>query len=286
MKQIVIRSGGTGQITDRSSISMNKYLSEVSKYDLLTKDEEVELFNKLASGDEHARDTIIKSNLRFVVSCAKFYMHRGIPYEDLVNDGNIGLAIAVDKFDVTRGFKFISYAVWWIQQSIMKSIRDNGKHIRIPQNRYGDIIKIEDTKREFAQNYDREPTIDEIADILEMDKDRIQSTLDGFSIIGSLDARNPETDTAKSDIVPSDSYSSHLKNETRAHNAYFINAMVGKLPNFEDRYMIERTYGLNGQRAMSDFEICKTLEISKDSLRQKRVKILRRLRMMYNGRRP
>jgi len=178
----------TNKITNRDVDSIKNYLLEVNKISLLEEGEELELALKAQKGNDSAKEKLIVSNLRFVVSVAKQYQNYGILFEDLINEGNLGLIKAASRFDPSRGFKFISYAVWWIRQSILESIANNGKSIRIPSNQITSIQKINKITKEFEQNNDREPTEEEIAEIMDEDIYKISMLLRNSNKVASLDA--------------------------------------------------------------------------------------------------
>jgi RNA polymerase primary sigma factor len=184
MRQLKI----TNKITSRDSDSIKSYLSEINKIPLLTEEEELELAIKSQQGDNRAREKLVISNLKFVISVAKQYQNFGILFEDLINEGNIGLIKASERFDPSRGFKFISYAVWWIRQTILESIANNGKSIRIPGNQISFIQKINKCSKEFEQYNDREPTEEELAEIMDEDVYKISMLLRNNNKIASLDA--------------------------------------------------------------------------------------------------
>src|SRR3954470_22172788 len=154
------------QITNRESQSLDKYLQEIGKVDLLTPDEEVELARRIKQGDQIALEKLAKANLRFVVSVAKQYQNNGLSLNDLINEGNVGLIKAASRFDETRGFKFISYAVWWIRQSILQALAEQARVVRLPLNRVGSLNKISRAFSELEQKYEREPSAEELADVL------------------------------------------------------------------------------------------------------------------------
>ena len=159
MRQLKI----TKQVTNRETASLDKYLQEIGKVDLITADEEVELAQKIRAGDRVALEKLIKANLRFVVSVSKQYQNQGLSLPDLINEGNLGLIKAAQRFDETRGFKFISYAVWWIRQSILQALAEQARIVRLPLNKIGNINKINKTFSSLEQEYEREPTAEEIA---------------------------------------------------------------------------------------------------------------------------
>src|SRR6267378_5611368 len=157
------------QITNRESQSLDKYLQEIGNVDLITSDEEVKLAQRIRDGDQMALEKLTKANLRFVVSVAKQYQNNGLTLGDLINEGNVGLIKAAKRFDETRGFKFISYAVWWIRQSIMQSLAEQSRIVRLPLNRVGSLNKISKAFSQLEQEFEREPTPEELATLLDMD---------------------------------------------------------------------------------------------------------------------
>jgi len=184
MRQLKI----TNKITNRDTDSIKSYLVEISKLSLLTEEEEIDLSTKSINGDLVAREKLVKANLKFVITVAKQYQNQGLLFEDLVNEGNIGLIKAAERFDVTRGFKFISYAVWWIRQSIMEAIANNGRLIRLPSNQIGTLHKMNKHSQEFEQLNEREPTEEEISEIMEEDISKISTLLRTNKRPSSLDA--------------------------------------------------------------------------------------------------
>ena len=173
MRQLKI----TKSITNRESESLEKYLQEIGKVDLVTAEEEVLLAQKIKQGDQDALEKLVKANLRFVVSVAKQYQHNGLTLNDLINEGNVGLVKAAQKFDETKGFKFISYAVWWISQSIMQALAEQSRLVRLPLNKVGSLSKINKAFSELEQQYEREPTPEELAECLELGVDEIKNTM-------------------------------------------------------------------------------------------------------------
>src|SRR6187401_547435 len=165
------------QITNRESQSLDKYLQEIGKVDLITAEAEVELAKRIREGDQIALEKLTKANLRFVVSVAKQYQNNGLTLGDLINEGNLGLIKAAKRFDETRGFKFISYAVWWIRQTIMQALAEQSRIVRLPLNRVGTLNKLNRTFAALEQEFEREPSSDEIASILEISPDKITDTM-------------------------------------------------------------------------------------------------------------
>lgn len=173
MRQLKI----TKSITNRESASLDKYLQEIGKEELVTVDEEVELARRIRQGDHEALDKLTRANLRFVVSVAKQYQNQGLSLPDLINEGNLGLIKAAEKFDETRGFKFISYAVWWIRQSILQALAEQSRIVRLPLNQVGSINKINKAQARFEQEHERVPSTDELAALLELPADKVNDTV-------------------------------------------------------------------------------------------------------------
>ena len=173
MRQLKI----TKSITNRESASLDKYLQEIGKEELISVEEEVELAQRIKKGDRIALEKLTKANLRFVVSVAKQYQNQGLSLPDLINEGNLGLIKAAEKFDETRGFKFISYAVWWIRQSILQALAEQSRIVRLPLNQVGSLNKINKAFSKFEQENERKPSAEEVADTLELSKDKIEDTL-------------------------------------------------------------------------------------------------------------
>jgi len=184
MRQLKI----TKSITNRESQSLEKYLQEIGKVDLLTPEEEVDLAKKIKAGNQEALEKLTKANLRFVVSVAKQYQNQGLSLSDLINEGNLGLIKAAQRFDETRGFKFISYAVWWIRQSILQALAEQSRIVRLPLNKVGSLNKINRAFSELEQEYEREPSSDELADLLEISADEVETTLGVAARHVSMDA--------------------------------------------------------------------------------------------------
>ncbi len=184
MRQLKI----TKQITNRENLSLDKYLQEIGKEELITPEQEVELARKIKDGDQRALDKLTKANLRFVVSVSKQYQNQGLTLPDLINEGNLGLIKAAQRFDETRGFKFISYAVWWIRQSILQALAEQARIVRLPLNKIGNINKINRAFSELEQVHEREPSVDEIAEALELSRDEVETSLRNNSRAVSMDA--------------------------------------------------------------------------------------------------
>jgi RNA polymerase primary sigma factor len=184
MRQLKI----TKSITNRESQSLEKYLQEIGKVDLLTPEEEVDLAKKIKEGDQESLERLTKANLRFVVSVAKQYQNQGLSLSDLINEGNLGLIKAAQRFDETRGFKFISYAVWWIRQSILQALAEQSRIVRLPLNKVGSLNKINRAFSELEQEFEREPSSSELAELLEITSDEVETTLGVAARHVSMDA--------------------------------------------------------------------------------------------------
>ena len=184
MRQLKI----TRQITQRNDDTINRYFNEINKYPLITAEEEVELSVRIRNGDDEALNKMVQANLRFVISVAKQYQNQGLSFSDLINEGNLGLVKAAKKFDETRGFKFISYAVWWIRQSILQALAEQSRIVRLPLNKVGSLNKINKAFSELEQEFEREPSADELAETLEIATEEVETTLGVAARHVSMDA--------------------------------------------------------------------------------------------------
>jgi len=270
----------TKQFTNRESQSLDKYLQEIGKVDLITSDEEISLATRIKKGDKEALDKLTKANLRFVVSVAKQYQNKGLPLTDLINEGNIGLIKAAQKFDETRGFKFISYAVWWIKQSIMQAIADQSRMVRIPLNRIGALNKIGKVASTLEQELERKPTVEEIAHELEMDIEEVEYALKISGRHISVDApikQGEENKNSLLDIMPNDKQptpdvilmSESLKRE--------IQNSLSTLTERESE-VIKLYFGIERENSLTLEEIGEMLNLTRERVRQIKEKALIRLR--------
>jgi RNA polymerase primary sigma factor len=268
------------QITNREAPSLDKYLLEIGKIHLLSSDEEIFLSQQIKKGNQFAFNTLVKSNLRFVISVAKQYQNQGLPLADLINEGNLGLIKAAGKFDSTKGFKFISYAVWWIRQAILQALAENARMVKLPQNKVDNISKINRTFTRLEQEYQREPTADEIADILEMNVLLVDQSLQSNGFHLSLDApiydeednENSQYDLYSNDQTPSpdnDLLSSSLQTE--------IQRLLRKLDDREAE-ILTSCYGLNGKPALSLDDISTIFGLTRERIRQIRDESIRKLK--------
>ena len=266
------------QITNRESQSLDKYLQEIGKVDLLTPDEEVTLAQKIREGDQLSLERLTKANLRFVVSVAKQYQNQGLSLGDLINEGNLGLIKAAQRFDETRGFKFISYAVWWIRQSILQALAEQSRIVRLPLNRVGSLNKISKTFSELEQRFEREPSPEELAEFLEISSSEVVDTMKISGRHVSMDApfvqgeENSLLDVLENDLE--DKPDSGLVNESLRKE---VQRALGTLTQREAD-VIALYFGLNGEHAMTLEEIGERFNLTRERVRQIKEKAIRRLR--------
>lgn len=273
MRQLKI----TKAITNRENASLDKYLQEIGHEELISAEEEVELARRIKTGDRKALEKLTKANLRFVVSVAKQYQNQGLSLPDLINEGNIGLLKAAEKFDETRGFKFISYAVWWIRQSILQAIAEQGRVVRLPLNQVGSVNRINKVLSKFEQENERRPSVDEIADNTDLPHEKIEDVLKVNTRQVSVDAPMADGDgTSMIDFMQSDSDSSTdeelLKESLRAEIASALSVL-----NDRERNVIEAFYGINQPECTME-EIGKKYGLTRERVRQIREKAIRRLK--------
>ena len=264
-------------ITNRESASLDKYLQEIGHEDLLTVDEEVELAQRIRKGDRKALEKLTKANLRFVVSVAKQYQNQGLSLPDLINEGNLGLIKAAEKFDETRGFKFISYAVWWIRQSILQAIAEQSRIVRLPLNQVSSVNKINRVLNKFEQENERRPSVDEIADKVELPEDKI---IDAMKVNGrhiSVDAPFVEgEDNSLLDIMVNDDAPLADRSLVMESLRDEITRTLSML-NDRERNIIECFFGI-GQPEMTLEEIGERFGLTRERVRQIKEKAIRRLR--------
>lgn len=264
-------------ITNRESASLDKYLQEIGHEDLLTVDEEVELAQRIRKGDRKALEKLTKANLRFVVSVAKQYQNQGLSLPDLINEGNLGLIKAAEKFDETRGFKFISYAVWWIRQSILQAIAEQSRIVRLPLNQVSSVNKINRILNKFEQENERRPSVDEIADKVELPEDKI---IDAMKVNGrhiSVDAPFVEgEDNSLLDIMVNDDAPLADRSLVMESLRDEITRALSML-NDRERNIIECFFGI-GQPEMTLEEIGERFGLTRERVRQIKEKAIRRLR--------
>ena len=266
------------QFTYRESQSLDKYLQEIGKVDLLTAEEEIELAIKIKTGDKKALEKLTKANLRFVVSVAKQYQNQGLSLGDLINEGNLGLIKAGKRFDETRGFKFISYAVWWIRQSILQALAEQSRIVRLPLNRVGALNKIGKAYSNLEQEFEREPNEDELAIELEMDVKEVSDTLKISSKHVSVDApfaqgeENRLLDVMKNDEQPSPD-TTLLSESLKTEIARALSALSER-----EAEVLRLYYGIETEHAMTLEEIGEKFNLTRERVRQIKEKAIRRLR--------
>jgi RNA polymerase primary sigma factor len=271
----------TKQFTNRESQSLDQYLHEIGKVDLLTPDQEIELAKRIKTNDQRALETLVRANLRFVVSVAKQFQNQGLSLGDLINEGNLGLIKAGKRFDETRGFKFISYAVWWIRQSIMQAIAEQSRMVRLPLNRVGALNKMGKVYRDLEQEYERTPSAQELATELDMNVDEVAYTLQIAGRHVSMDApfgpgndenKNSLLDVLSDEKQPSPDYT--LMDESLKME---IERALATLSEREAK-VIKLYFGLNKEHSATLEEIGDRLNLTRERVRQIKETALRRLR--------
>jgi RNA polymerase primary sigma factor len=274
MRQLKI----TKQVTNRETASLDKYLQEIGKVELITAEEEVELARRIRQGDQAALEKLTKANLRFVVSVSKQYQNQGLSLPDLINEGNLGLIKAAQRFDETRGFKFISYAVWWIRQSILQALAEQSRIVRLPLNKIGSINKINKAFSKLEQEFEREPSAEEIASLLELTENDVKESMKNSGRHISMDA--PLVQGEESNM-----YDVLRSNDSPSPEAGLINDSLRKeidraLSTLTAREadVIKYYFGLNGEHAMTLEEIGEKFDLTRERVRQIKEKAIRRLK--------
>ncbi len=275
MRQLKI----TKSITNRESQSLEKYLQEIGKVELLTAEEEVYLAQQIKEGDQLSLERLVKANLRFVVSVAKQYQNQSLSLNDLINEGNLGLVKAAQRFDETRGFKFISYAVWWIRQSIIQALAEQSRLVRLPLNKVGSLTKINKAFSDLEQKYEREPSAEELAEILELGIDDVKSTMSVGSRHVSVDApfvdgesnslldvlENPDAVGADDELVYNDSL--------RVECERALSTLTDR-----ERQVVKLFFGIGVEHPMSLMDIGDKLGLTRERVRQIKDKAINKLR--------
>ena len=268
------------QVTNRETASLDKYLQEIGRVDLITADEEVELARKIKAGDRIALERLTKANLRFVVSVAKQYQNQGLALPDLINEGNLGLIKAAERFDETRGFKFISYAVWWIRQSILQALAEQARIVRLPLNKIGNINKINRAYSELEQKLERPPSADELAEFLNVTPEEVKQTLSQNGRHISMDAPLVEGDESSSsmyDVLMNDTLPGPEKELVVESLRKDIERSLSTLTAREGD-VVRLYYGLNGKHPMTLEEIGERFDLTRERVRQIKEKAIRRLK--------
>jgi len=274
MKQLKI----TKSITNRDAGTLEKYLQDIAKERLVTPEEEVELAQRIKAGDTKALDLLVRANLRFVVSVAKQYQNQGLSLQDLIDEGNVGLIKAAQRFDETRGFKFISYAVWWIRQSILQAVAEQSRIIRLPLNQVGAMSKMKKTAAMLEQEYQRKPSAHEIANKMDLSESKVQSLM-------GMNMRQISTDAPLDDDEDGNFLDVYVEQDSKAtdeavENESNQNAIKRSLALLTDkeRHVIKMYYGIGTPREYSLDEIAIDMGISRERTRQIRDRALRRLK--------
>ncbi len=266
------------QITNRETESLEKYLQEIAKVSLISAEMEAELTKRIKSGDQAALDKMVNANLRFVVSVAKQYQHKGLTLGDLINEGNLGLIKAAMRFDETRGFKFISYAVWWIRQRILQALAEQSRVVRIPLNRVGSLNKLSRTFSELEQKFQREPSAEELAEVLEVDPEDLADTIKMGARQVSVNAPFIQgEENGLLDVLEDDSEGTpdaELMDDSLRTDVLRTLATLTK----KESDVLSLYFGLNGEHPLTLDEIGTVLKITRERVRQIKENGLRRLR--------
>ncbi len=277
MKQLKIIQ----QVTNRESASLDKYLREVAKFKLITPEEEAVLAHKIRNGDKKAMETLIYANLRFVVSVAKQYQNQGLTLSDLINEGNLGLIKAAERFDETKGFKFISYAVWWIRQAILQALAEQARIVRLPLNKLGSFNQISQTFRKLEQEYQREPMVDEIGELLNLSPAIVDEALNMSNFHISLDAPLKDEENFENNMYDilvetstPDPDNSLIKNSLKSDIERILNTLTDR-----EAEVLKFYYGLNGIHSHTLIEIGDKLDLTRERVRQIKEKALKKLQL-------
>ncbi|MBS1650433.1 MAG: RNA polymerase sigma factor RpoD/SigA [Bacteroidetes bacterium] len=274
MRQLKI----TKSITNRESASLDKYLQEIGREELITAEEEVQLAKRIKDGDQRALEKLTRANLRFVVSVAKQYQNQGLSLPDLINEGNLGLIKAARRFDETRGFKFISYAVWWIRQSILQALAEQSRIVRLPLNQVGSLNKINKAYSKLEQEFEREPSAEELADILDLPIDKVSDTMKVSGRHVSMDApfANGEESSLLDVLINHDSPKADigLINESLSRE---IDRSLSTLTERE-RDVVKLFFGIGLNHGLTLEEIGDKFDLTRERVRQIKEKAIRRLR--------
>ena len=268
------------QVTNRETASLDKYLQEIGREEMISADEEVQLAIRIRQGDRAALERLTKANLRFVVSVSKQYQNQGLALPDLINEGNMGLIKAAERFDETRGFKFISYAVWWIRQSILQALAEQARIVRLPLNKIGVINKINRAFSELEQKYERPPSVDELAEALEVSTEDVRQSLSNSGRHLSMDASLVEGDESSSsmyDLLPNDSVPGPENELVIESLRKDIERSLTTLTSREGD-VVRMYFGLSGKYPLTLEEIGEKFDLTRERVRQIKEKAIRRLK--------
>jgi len=266
------------QVTNRDTASLEKYLHEIAKVDLISAEEEVALAQRIKQGDQTALEKLTKANLRFVVSVSKQYQNQGLSLQDLINEGNLGLIKAAQRFDETRGFKFISYAVWWIRQSIMQALAEQGRIVRLPLNRIGTLNRINKATAQLEQEFEREPDSNEIAKMLEVNEEDVRSSLRNVGRHISMDAPLiSDEDNSLYDVLRDNDTPNPDRELIYDSLKIEIERAISTLT-VREADVLRSYYGLNRKLPLSLDEIADKYELSRERVRQIKERAIRRLK--------
>ncbi|HMO38917.1 MAG TPA: RNA polymerase sigma factor RpoD/SigA [Saprospiraceae bacterium] len=279
MRQLKI----TNKITSRESLALDKYLNDIGKISMLSADEEAELARRIREGDHAALEKLTEANLRFVVSVAKQYQNQGLSLSDLINEGNVGLMKAAKRFDETKGFKFISYAVWWIRQSILQAIVEHSRIVRLPLNKVGSYNKVNEAVLNFVQEFEREPSSEELAELLDMTPKEVTNMLKGNGRHLSVDApiSGEDGDSTMLDLISNeddDSPDSDLMEQSLRDEVQQGLSILSP----REIEVLSAYYGLNGHKPLTLEEIGELYNLTRERVRQIKERAIRRLRKSYN----
>ena len=267
----------SSSITNRETFSLQRYLREVSKLDMISSKEEEILTRRIKKGDQKAMERLVNANLRFVVSVAKQYQYQGLPLSDLINEGNVGLIKAAGRFDETRGFKFISYAVWWIRQNIMQAIAEHGKLIRLPMNKFNLFARLKTEYEQFEQTYEREPSVSELADNLQLDESDINEAINVSQQHVSVDAQFSDSEQTLCDVIVNSN--AEMADRQLHHESLKKDIQnVLKILSTRQKEIICSLYGIGIEQAVSLDDLGVKYNLSRERVRQIRDKALDKIK--------
>ena len=267
----------SSSITNRETFSLQRYLREVSKLDMISSKEEELLTRRIKKGDQKAIEQLVKANLRFVVSVAKQYQYQGLPLSDLINEGNVGLIKAATRFDETRGFKFISYAVWWIRQNIMQAIAENGKLIRLPMNKFNLFARVRSESEQFEQTYEREPSTGELADSLHLEESDINDAISVSQPHVSVDAQFADSEQTLCDVIVNSN--AEMADRALHHESLRTDVQnVLKILSTRQKEIICYLYGIGTEHTLSLDDLGSKYNLSRERVRQIRDKALSKIK--------